>query len=284
MAGFLGLSLIQQGGLTGIEWGTCAWMFLNAFLTLLAYPLVPLLEKLFGFTTKITLSELSDMNQPLLQELSIKAPGTLQHSMQVANLSEAAARAVGADTQLVKVAALYHDVGKVAKPHFYIENQKGENPHSEITALESAKIIIEHVTEGVKMAKKNGLPQVLIDFIITHHGTTRVEYFYRNHLKEHPDEPKDDSLFRYSGPKPHTREQTIMMIADSLEAASKSLKQPSQEEINQLVENIIKSKMDQGQLEDSPLTFAELKTCKEVFKSTLASMNHIRVKYPEGKV
>lgn len=279
--GFLGLNLIQEGGFSNIEWNTCGWAFLNAILTMLAYPLVPLLEKVFGFTTRITLTEISDMNQPLLKELSLKAPGTLQHSLQVANLSEAAAIAINADAMLVKVAALYHDIGKIKQPYFYIENQKGENLHDTISDLESAKIIIEHVTEGIKMAKKAGLPKVIINFIKTHHGTTRVEYFYRNHKNAHPDEEIDESIFTYPGPNPFTKEQTILMVADSIEAASKSLKNPTGEDIEKLVDNIIKGKIANGQFLNSPMSFEELEICKKVFKTTLGSIHHVRIQYPE---
>lgn len=281
--GYLGLSLIKEGSVQSVDWSVYTWIFLNVFLTLLAYPLIPLLERLFGFTSGITLVELSDMNRPLLRDLSLKAPGTLQHSLQVANLSEAAASKIGADQLLVKVAALYHDIGKMSNPKYFIENQNSENPHNELNNLESAKIIIEHVTEGVTLAKKHRLPQVLIDFILTHHGTTRVEYFYRNHIKENPGKEFDETLFRYPGPRPSTKEQTILMIADSLEAASKSLKSPNEQDIDELVEKIIAFKITNGQLENSEMTFAELETCKAEFKKLLKSIYHIRIEYPEEK-
>lgn len=278
---FLGLSLIQEGSFSKIDWSIYSWLFLNAFLILLAYPLIPLIERIFGFTSSITLVELSDMNRPLLKEMSIKAPGTLQHSLQVANLSEAAASAIGANELLVKVAALYHDIGKMHKPNNFIENQNGQSPHDNMTYFESAKAIIEHITEGEKMAKKHGLPKLIRDFITTHHGTTRVEYFYRKHLAENPDTPVDESLFRYPGPKPSTKEQTIMMIADSLEAASKSLKSPTEKDINGLVDKIIEGKIQHGQLSDSPISFSELDQCKTVFKSLLKSIHHVRIEYPD---
>ncbi len=278
---FLGLSLIQEGSFAKIDWSIYSWLFLNAFLILLAYPLIPLIERIFGFTSSITLVELSDMNRPLLKELSLKAPGTLQHSLQVANLSEAAASAIGANELLVKVAALYHDIGKMHKPNNFIENQNGQSPHDNMSYLESAKAIIEHITEGEKMAKKHRLPKVVKDFITTHHGTTRVEYFYRKHLADNPDRAMDEYLFRYPGPKPSTKEQTIMMIADSLEAASKSLKSPTEKDINSLVENIIEGKIKQGQLSDSPLSFNELAKCKRVFKNLLKSIHHVRIEYPD---
>ena len=222
------------------------------------------------------------MNRPLLQELTLKAPGTLQHSLQVANLSEAAAMKIGADPLLVKVAALYHDIGKIENPDYFIENQSKVNPHNEITDLESAEMIIEHVTKGVKLAKKYRLPKVIIDFIKTHHGTTRVEYFYRNYLKDHPDKEFDETLFRYPGPKPITKEETILMLADSIEAACKSLKNPTEEELNQFVDKIIDGKVTHGQLEDSKITFCELEDCKEVFKQMMKSIHHVRIEYPEN--
>ncbi len=280
---FLGLSLIQEGTLVNVDTRIFAWLFINVFLTLLAYPLIPILERLFGFTSTNSLIELSDMNRPLLKELSLKAPGTLQHSLQVANLCEAAATQIGANALLVKAAALYHDIGKTANPDYYIENQKGDNPHGELSNLESAKMIIAHITEGVKLAKKARLPRTIIDFIETHHGTTRVEYFYRNHLKENPDTEVDESIFRYPGPRPTTKEQTIMMIADSIEAACKSLKNPTGQDIDGMVDKIITGKMQSGQLEESALTFDELEQCRTCWKALLRNIHHVRVEYPEEK-
>ncbi|MBL4649680.1 MAG: HDIG domain-containing protein [Aureispira sp.] len=296
-AGFLSLEIIHAGTIfpivsangivieEGVRWHMLGWVLFNVFLTLLSYPLIPLFEKLFGLTSDITLVELADMDNPLLKELSIKAPGTLQHSLQVAHLSEAAAKVIGANSLLVKVAALYHDIGKMSKPQYYIENQKDENPHCKLTHLESAQIIIEHVTEGVRLAKKYRLPAVLIDFILTHHGTTRVEYFYRTYQKENPDMEVDPADFTYPGPKPANKEQAIMMMADSLEAASKSLKSPTEEDINNLVDKIIQGKITIGQLENTNLSFRELEEVKKVFKQLLKSMNHVRIIYPdEGEV
>lgn len=279
--GLLGLSLIKSGTLEDIDWGIFSWIFLNMLLTMLAFPLIPLLEKVFGFTSSISLVELSDMSRPLLKQLSLKAPGTMQHSLQVANLSEAAAETIKADTLLVKVAALYHDIGKMKNPQYFSENQSGYNPHTEKTNLESAKIIIGHVTDGIKLAKKNGLPQVLIDFINTHHGTTRVEYFYRKELEENPEIEVDESKFRYPGLRPKSKEETILMIADSLEASCKSLQNPTGQAIDEMVEKIIAFKIKNRQLEESEMTFEELEKCKIVFKSLLRSINHVRVEYPE---
>lgn len=281
--GHVGLSLIQEGSYQDINLRELSWLAISAFMTLLAYPLIPLLERFFGFTSSITLVELSDMNRPLLRELSNKAPGTLQHSLQVANLSEEAAREIGANHLLVKVAALYHDIGKMLQPQFFIENQGNQkkSPHRNISDKESAEIIIKHVTEGEKMAKKAGLPSVLINFIKTHHGTTRVEYFYRNYLKEHPELEVDEANFRYPGPKPISKEETILMIADSIEAACKSLKEPTEESLNELIDKIVSGKISAGQLEYSTLTFEELEVCKRVFKQLMKSVHHVRIEYPE---
>lgn len=281
--GYLGLSLISEGNLMSIEWTTFVWIGFNAVLLLLAYPFIPILEKLFGFVSSITLAELSDLNKPLLQELTVKAPGTFQHSLQVSNLAEAATKAIGGDTLLVKVAALYHDVGKMKQPQYFIENQTpGESPHSKLNNFESAKIIIDHVTDGIAMAKKAGLPSKIINFISSHHGTTRVEYFYRNQLKSFPDQEFDESLFRYPGPKPRSKEETIMMIADSLEAASKSLKNPTTNDIDSLVDKIIAGKISNQQLDESALSFEELERCTEEFKKVLKNINHSRIVYPEA--
>lgn len=294
--GFLSLEMVHTGTFLtiksdygtivekGIEWTMLWWVFLNVLLTLLSYPLIPILEKLFGLTSDITLVELSDMDNPLLKELSLKAQGTLQHSLQVANLSEAAAKEIGANALLVKVAAMYHDIGKMQNPTYFIENQNEENPHDQLSCLESTQMIIGHVIEGVKLAKKHRLPPVLIDFIRTHHGTTRVEYFYRTYLKEegNPTNPTiAECEFRYPGPKPWTKEQAIMMMADSLEAASKSLKNPTGVDINNLVDNIIKHKIDLGQFQDTRLSFRELEQIKVVFKKLLKSINHVRIEYPD---
>lgn len=278
---YTGLELIKDGSIRDIDLTFFAWIGLNVLLTLLAYPLIPLFERFFSFISPITLIELSDLNRPLLQQLATKAPGTLQHSLQVANLSEAAAREIGADHLLVKVAALYHDIGKTLKPEYFIENQSGQNPHEDIDDLTSAKTIIEHVTEGVKIAQKAKLPEILINFIKTHHGTTKVEYFFRKHQKEHPDSAVEETEFRYPGPLPRTKEETIMMLADSIEAACKSLKEPTDKELRSFIDKIIQHKVTQGQLDDSAMTFKELEACTQVFKKIMHSVHHIRIEYPE---
>lgn len=281
---YLGLELIKEGNINNLDWIIYVWLAGNVFLTLLAYPLIPAVERLFGFLSPITLTELSDTNRPLLRELSVKAPGTFQHSLQVGNMSEAAARRIqGADPLLVRTAALYHDIGKMKNPAYFIENQNGRSPHDELSELESTRIIISHVTDGVTMAKKAKLPSLLIDFIRSHHGTTRVEYFYRNYLAKHPDEPVDEAEFRYPGPRPVSKEETIMMLADSIEAACKSLRGPTEEELFALIDRIIQGKITNHQFEESQLTFRELEICRQTFRNYMKSAHHLRIAYPEDK-
>lgn len=284
IVGYISLFIINSTNFSDIDWRIIISFFVNAMLLLLAYPLIPLIEKPFGYISKITVSELGDLNKPLLKELSLKSPGTLQHSLQVANLCEAAAEKIGANSLLIKVGALYHDIGKTYAPEFFIENQrKGENPYENLDYFDSANRIIKHITEGEKMAIKNRLPKMLQRFIVTHHGTTRVEYFYRKQMNEFPDKEFDETLFRYPGPKPKTKEESILMIADSIEAAAKSLNKPGSKDIDDLVENITKYKIDEGQLQESELTFEELEEIKEVFKSMLKNIHHIRIEYPKLK-
>lgn len=283
LLGYFALAVMQEGTFHDINFANFGWLGLNVLLTLLAYPLVPLLEKGFGFVSDITLLELSDINKPLLKELSIKAPGTFQHSLQVSYLAEAAASEIGANTLLVKAGALYHDIGKMNNPLYFIENQHPDiNPHDELTFEESAKIIIGHVKEGVHMAKKYKLPDVIIDFIRTHHGTTVVQYFYHSFLKNFPQEEADIEDFRYPGPLPYSKETAIVMMADSSEAASRSLRNPSSSEMENLVENIINSKIKENQLVNSNITFKEITLIKKVFKKMLNSIHHARIAYPES--
>lgn len=280
---YLGLALIRSGDIATVNYTYFLWFFLSAFLTFLAYPLLPLLERVFRFTSDITLNELSDMNHPLLKKLSVEAPGTLQHSLQVGNLAEAAAGAIGANKLTVKVAALYHDIGKVKRPEYFIENQAGSNPHNELTPVESAEIIIDHVKYGLELARKHKLPRLLKDFILTHHGTTRVEYFYRKHMAAHEGEPVDEKLFEYPGPRPRTREEAIFMLADSLEASCKSLEQPSYDDLMGMIDRIIDHKVKAGQLEETDLSFKDLETIRAVFKKMLKSIHHVRVSYETGE-
>jgi len=277
---FLSLTIIKEGDFRNFDWMNIRWFLVNAFMLLLAYPLVPLLERLFGFTSAITLAELADLNKPLLKELSLKAPGTFQHSLAVANIAEAAADAIGADALLLRVSALYHDIGKVEKPTYFIENQVDENPHKNLTPQESAEIIIEHVNLGVKKAKKHGLPKQVIELIRTHHGTTRVEYFYNavpGSLQ------RDDTGFRYPGPAPRTKEEVLLMLADSVEASCKSLSKPTLENIDQMVDKIISKKITNHQLDNGALTFKELETARKSFKKVLHGIYHVRIEYPEDE-
>ena len=280
--GYIGIQLVQGATFTTLNYFDLLWLALNVFLVLLAYPLIPLLERFFSLISPITLVELSDMNRPLLEKLARQASGTWQHSLNVANLAERVASEIGINSLLVRTAALYHDIGKLKNPEYFIENQNGPNPHDRITALESAKIIIDHVNEGVRLAKAAGLPEVLIDFIRTHHGTTRAEYFYRQHIKDHPEREVDEPLFRYDGPLPTSKEQSVLMLADSVEAASKSLKQPTEEELYELIDTIIRGKLTGGQLVQSRLSFRELEILRRIFRSVLKSSHHLRIAYPNA--
>lgn len=282
--GYLAISLNLDGNWQNIQWENLGWLIINTFFTLLAYPLVPVFEKLFGFVSDITLAELGDVNRPLLKRLSQEAPGTFWHSLQVATLAEAAASAVGAKTLLVKVGALYHDIGKMLRPGYFVENQKTAiNPHDDLPYLESVQIIKEHVSHGIAMARKERLPNLITDFIRTHHGTTRIEYFYRMHLKDNPNSEVDEALFRYNGPLPYSKETAILMMADSIEAASRSLKDPNDEYISQLVDGIIDAKMEQRQFVNCNLSFKDINVIKKVFKKQLRSFYHVRISYPNAQ-
>ncbi len=256
---------------------------LNAFLVTLAYPLVWVFERLFDITTDLTLLELSDTNRPLLKELSLRAPGTFNHTLQVANLAEAAADAIGSNALLTRVGALYHDVGKMLKPEYFVENQRpGENLHDQLKPRMSALIIASHVKEGLEMGRQYNLPRPVLDFIPMHHGTTRIEYFYRKAMEQHrPEEPAIlESEFRYPGPKPASKETGIMMLADSVEAASRSLSDPTHKRLETLVDMIFQARTEDGQLDDTDLTFKDLNVIKETFLSMLLGIYHVRVKYP----
>ncbi|MEK7255869.1 MAG: HDIG domain-containing metalloprotein, partial [Bacteroidota bacterium] len=277
----LGLSLIEEGNILQVDWSMFGWLLLNGLLTMMAFPLIPLMERMFGFTSSISLVELSDMNRPLLRELAMKAPGTLQHSLQVANLAEGAAREIGANHLLIRVGALYHDVGKIKNPEYFIENQGNNSPHESLDLMESARIIIAHVPEGVRLAKKNRLPQAVIDFIQTHHGTTKTEFFYRNFLKQNPGIQVDEQIFTYPGPKPRTKEEALLMLADSIEATSRTMKDPTGKDIDDLVDRIIAGKLEKHQFEQARLTFGELEQVRALFKTMLRSVYHVRIEYPE---
>ena len=283
--GYLGISLVQESAWSNIKFSNFGWLFVNAIFTLLAYPLIPVFEKLFGFVSDITLVELSDLNKPLLRDLAKTAPGTFWHSLQVANLAENAASEIGAKALLAKVGALYHDIGKMQRPAYFMENQRTAiNPHDDLPYIESARIIKAHVISGIEMAKKERLPNILIDFIRTHHGTTRIEYFYRQYIDANPDQNVDERLFCYAGPLPYSKETAVVMMADSIEAASRSLKNPTDEFINNLVDNIIQGKISQNQFENCDISFKDLTIIKKSFKKQLRSIYHIRISYPEVRV
>lgn len=277
---YLGISLIREGTIDGIEWIKFLPFVFSVLLSLLAYPLIYLFEKLFGITSDITLIELTNTNTSILRELAFKAPGTFQHSLQVANLAEAAIFKIGGNGLLVRAGALYHDIGKMDNPQFFIENQNtGLNPHDKLPYEESAQIIIKHVLNGIEMARRNNLPEVIVDFIRTHHGNTRVDYFYQSFLKNFPEKIVDENTFRYPGPIPFTKETAVLMLADSVEAASRSLKEPDAESINTLVERIIEYKLTQNQLNDSNITLKEIETIKLIFKTMLMGIYHVRIDY-----
>jgi len=276
------VSIMQEGNLSQIDWINVLWLTGNGFLILTVYPLVFLFERIFGFLSDATLFELSDTNQPLLRKLSEKAPGTFQHSMQVANLAEEAILKVGGNSLLVRAGAMYHDIGKMENPQYFIENQHGgSNPHNDLDFRSSAKVIIDHVNQGVEIGKKHNLPEKIIDFIRTHHGTSTVQYFYRSFINANPDEEVDIGEFTYPGPKPPTKENAIMMMADSVEAASRTLKTYTSETIHELVENIVAHQAEEVQFSDADLTFADITIIKEIFKNRLSNIYHSRIEYPE---
>ncbi len=277
---YLGILLVKDASFYKIEWINFIPFAFSVLVTLLAYPLIYFFEKLFDITSEITLMELSNTNSPLLRELAFKAPGTFQHSLQVANLAEAAIYKIGGNTLLVRAGALYHDIGKMENPQYFIENQNtGANPHDKLAYEKSAQIIIRHVYRGVEIARKNHIPELLIDFIRTHHGNTRVDYFYQSFLKNFPEKMVDEKVFRYPGPIPFSKETAVLMLADSVEAASRSLKNPDANNISDLVERIIDYKLQQNQLIDSDITLKDIQVIKQIFKTMLMSIYHVRLTY-----
>jgi len=276
------LTLLQEGDFSQINWINVLWLGGNGLLILTVYPLVFLFERIFGFLSDATLFELSDTNQPLLRALAEKAPGTFQHCMQVASLAEEAVLKVGGNSLLVRAGALYHDIGKMENPHYFIENlHEGSNPHNELDERTSAQLIIGHVLKGVEIAKKNNLNEKIIDFIRTHHGTGTVQFFYRSYLNTNPDEEVDIDEFRYPGPKPSSKENAILMMADSVEAASRTLKAYTSESISDLVENIVRRQEEEEQFTEADITFADITAIKEIFKNRLTNIYHSRIEYPE---
>ncbi len=281
MVAYFAFSIIQEGNTQKINWEYFAMFALNGVLSFLSLFLILIYEKIFGLVSDVSLLELSNTNSKLLRELAEKAPGTFQHSMQVANLAEASANEVGANAMLVRTGALYHDIGKMLNPMYFIENQTTSvNPHNELTPKDSAKIIVNHVIDGIELAKKNGLPDRIIDFIRTHHGTSVVYYFYKKQ-EELNAEFLDKKDFSYKGPIPFSKETAILMMCDAAEAASKSLKEPSAQLIDNLIEKIVASQMANGQFMNADITFKEIQTIKKVIKKKLNNIYHLRIEYPE---
>ena len=259
------------------------YLIINGILLLFAYPLLYLMEKTFGFISDITLIELSNTNNPLLRRMSEVAPGTFQHSIQVGNLASEIANKIGAKAQLVRTGALYHDIGKTSNPIYFTENQSGINPHEDLSLIESAQIIISHVTEGMKLAERNNLPSIIKDFISTHHGHGKAKYFYLKYKNENPDDQVDDLLFTYPGPNPFTREQAILMIADGVEAASRSLPEYTEKNIRDLVNRLVDGMVNDGFFRECPITFRDITYAKTVLCEKLKTIYHARVSYPVDK-
>ena len=283
MAVNMAFDWMNTDALSKIDYSPYNYLAVNGIMLLFAYPLLYLIEKTFGFTSDITLIELSNTNNELLRRMSEVAPGTFNHSIQVANLAGEIANKIGAKAQLVRTGALYHDIGKLSNPIYFTENQSGIDPHEMLTDIESAQIIISHVTEGLKMADKYDLPQVIREFISTHHGQGKAKFFYIRYHNEHPDEAVDDLLFTYPGPNPYTREQACLMMADGVEAASRSLPDYTEQSIRQLVEKIIDSQVADGYFRECPVTFRDIQYAKTVLIEKLKTVYHTRISYPDEK-
>ena len=277
------LEFVRANTMMVFAFGDYNYLIISGLLLFCSYPLLYIIEKAFGFTSNITLIELSDMNKDLLRLMSEVAPGTFQHSIQVGNLAAEIANKIGAKSQLVRTGALYHDIGKTANPIFFTENQSGYNPHDGLTYVESAQMIISHVTEGIKLAEKYNLPAIIQNFITTHHGQGKTKYFYVKQKNEFPDENVDDLLFTYPGPNPTTKEQAILMMADSVEAASRSLPDYTEKSIRDMVEHIIDSQVADGFFRDCPITFRDIQYSKTVLIEKLKTIYHTRISYPELK-
>lgn len=284
VAVYFAFELITENDLSKFNGSMYTYFIINGILLLFAYPLLFLVEKTFGFTSNVTLVELSNINNSLLRRMSETVPGTFQHSMQMANLAAEAANRIGAKSQLVRTGALYHDIGKMENPVFFTENQSGNvNPHKNLSYEQSAQTIISHVTDGLKLAEKHNLPKAVKDFITTHHGRGKTKYFYISWKNEHPGEDPDEEVFTYPGPNPFTKEQAILMMADSVEAASRSLPEYTEESIGNLVEKIIDSQVAEGFFKQCPITFKDIDVVKTVFKEKLKTIYHTRISYPELK-
>ena len=280
---YLALQLMQDNDFSSMDHDMYYHFVVNAVLLLIAYPMMYIIEKMFGFVSSVTLFELSNTNRGLLRDLSEIAPGTFQHSITVGNLAAEIANKIGANALLVRTGALYHDIGKMKNPVFFTENQAGVNPHDTLTYQESARIIISHVTEGVKLAERENLPTIIRDFIVTHHGMGITKFFYIKYKNEHPEEEVDPAPFTYPGPNPFTREQAILMIADGVEAASRSLPEYTEESISTLVNRMIDQDVTDGYFKECPITFRDLAIAKLVLIERLKAIYHTRISYPEMK-
>lgn len=280
---YFALQLMTDNTFTTVDNSMYKYFVINGIMLLFVYPLMLIIEKTFGFISNVTLIELSNTSKGLLRRLSEVAPGTFQHSIMVSNLASAIAEKIGAKAQLVRTGALYHDIGKMQNPAFFTENQNGVNPLDNMSRIDAAHIVINHVTDGLKLAEKHNLPGVIKDFISTHHGAGMTKYFYVSYRNEHPDEPIDDSLFTYPGPNPFTREQAILMMADSVEAAARSLPEYTEFSISNIVNKIVDGQLKEGYFEYCPITFHDIAMAKQVLIERLKSIYHTRVSYPELK-
>lgn len=278
---FTAVTLIQEGTLLTYNFIMLQWFAWSSLLILVVYPLIYIFEKMFGFISDVTLIELSNTNQPLLRKLAEEAPGTFQHSMQIANLAEEIILKIGGNPFLVRAGALYHDIGKAEKPTYFIENQEmGMNPHDNMSYRKSAEIIIDHVKHGIKTGRKYKLPESIIEFIATHHGTTKAKYFYLKHIQENPRETVNEEDFAYPGPLPKSREAAVVMLVDGIEAASRSMKEKTVENLQSLIHSMIDQKVNDRQLDNSDLTFSDIDKIKEILLKKLTNIYHVRIAYP----
>ena len=281
---YIAINLIQGGNILDVDFRMLRWFAINSVFIFAVYPLIYVFEKLFGFISDVTLIELSDTNQPLLRKLADEAPGTFQHSMQIANLAEEVILKIGGNPFLVRAGALYHDIGKIAKADHFTENQFGiQNPHNQLPYTESAKIIVDHVNNGIKLARRNNLPEKLIEFIATHHGTTKAKYFYLKQQEDFPNKQVDKDAFSYPGPLPTSKEAAVVMLVDGIEAASRSMKDKTEENLRELVNNMVNQKVNEHQLDNSKLTFRDINNIKNILVNKLINVYHVRIAYPKEK-
>ncbi len=279
---YISLELLMNGTFEGFSWRMLVYLGVNSALTSMAYVFMSAIEKAFGFVSVVTLVELADINNPLLRKFNDECPGTFQHSISVSNLASDAAKRIGANEQLVRAGALYHDVGKINNPAFFTENQHGVNPHDALAPEQSARIVVAHVTDGLKRADKAGLPEIIKDFIREHHGRGKAKYFYYTYCSQHPDEQVDPTPFTYPGPNPRSRETSVLMMADAVEAASRSLQEHTPESITALVNKIIDGQIADGLFDESPISFRDIPIIKEAFIKRLKTIYHSRITYPDA--